>query len=390
MFLSIIIPTYNDEKYLNECLDSCLDQDYPKDDYEIICVDDGSTDRTPEMLREYAERYPNIRLIFKEHGKGGRANGFPYAIGDYIWFVDHDDIVASNAVRDLSIIAKEQSDYDRIAFPCYEFYYELTPEEQELKQKGCLQCNEGPSVHQLYVWSSIFKKSFLDENQISPRSKRIAIAREYWQIPLVKVWGPDSLFMEECFDKGIKTLDIEGRPLYHYRRHDQSETMMLSKSASEKRALLRFNNAMVRAYSAMMLKEAYLRERTEFGHATEDTTIKLIVKLRDVVGRLSPLPDQYWKEGISLLQSKGAFFRKKPEEYRYPISSYLKHFGLRERLSLKPFASYYLFTLAGARLCRVLGSVRRTALADENLINIQRKRRHRILLKNGTRNSKSE
>jgi glycosyltransferase involved in cell wall biosynthesis len=387
MFLSIIIPTYNDEKYLNECLDSCLDQDYPKDDYEIICVDDGSTDRTPEMLREYAEKNPNIVAIFKKHGgKTGRTIGFAQAQGDYIWFVDHDDIVASNAVRDLSRIAKEHSEYGRIAFPCYEFFYELTPEEKELKQNGSLQCNDGPYVHLFYVWSSIFKKAFLDENQIVPSSKRIALAREYWQIPLVGVWGTDNIFMDECFDKGIKTLNIEGRPLYHYRRHDQSETMMLSKSALEKRALLRFNNAMVRAYSAMMLKEAYLRERTEFGKATEETTIKLIVKLRDVAGRLSSLPNQYWKEGISLLQSKNAFFPKKPEEYHYPLSSYLKHFGILERLSLKPFASYYLFTLAGARLCRVMGSVGRTAHNDESLVIMQRKRKHRTLLKKGTSN----
>ena len=68
MFLSIIIPIWNDEKYLEECLDSCLEQDISKDDYEIICVDDGSTDRTPEILRDYAARYTNIHVITKQHG----------------------------------------------------------------------------------------------------------------------------------------------------------------------------------------------------------------------------------------------------------------------------------------------------------------------------------
>ena len=79
MFLSIIIPIYNDEKFLSECLDSCLDQNYPKDDYEIICVDDGSTDRTQEMLKEYENTHSNLHAFLCSHGTLGRTTGIRYA-----------------------------------------------------------------------------------------------------------------------------------------------------------------------------------------------------------------------------------------------------------------------------------------------------------------------
>ena len=61
--LSIIIPVYNVERYLAECLDSCLEQDIPHDDYEIICVNDGSTDGSAEILERYAREHSNIRII---------------------------------------------------------------------------------------------------------------------------------------------------------------------------------------------------------------------------------------------------------------------------------------------------------------------------------------
>lgn len=386
MFLSMIIPVYNDEKYLRECLESCLDQDYPKDDYEIICVDDGSTDCSPEILLEYSKNYQNVIPILKEHGlPTGRTVGFEEAKGDYIWFVDHDDIVAPNAVSDLKKISDENAEYDRIAFPCYEFFEELTEEEQDRLAKGKLTSNDGPYVQLIYVWSSIIKRQFLNKNCISPLSNRIESARNYWKIPLTGVWGTDNLFMEECFDKGIKTLSIEGRPLYHYRRHNSSETMALSKASRDYKALLRYNTAMVRAYNAMMLKEKYEDERARLGQATEETTVQMIVKLRMAVSRLSILPRTYWKQGISLLKEKDAFFSKKPEEYHYPLASYLKQFGLRTRYSPQNIAAYYLFTLAGARCYRLLSLFDREAMKSEWLTKLHRKRKRSKLLRAGTK-----
>ena len=135
MFLSIVIPIWNDEAYLEECLDSCLDQALSKDEYEIVCVDDGSTDRTPEILRDYAARYPNVRIITKPHGTQygyGRDIGLDAARGEYIWFVDHDDLVAPGAVDDLFEAARTHPDYERIMFPYYQFYHALTEEEKSL------------------------------------------------------------------------------------------------------------------------------------------------------------------------------------------------------------------------------------------------------------------
>ena len=63
MLLSIIVPVYNVEKYLPDCLDSLLMQDISSDEYEIICVNDGSTDSSPTILEAYAAKHANIRII---------------------------------------------------------------------------------------------------------------------------------------------------------------------------------------------------------------------------------------------------------------------------------------------------------------------------------------
>ena len=68
MFLSVIIPVYNAEKYVAESLDSLLKQDLPFEEYEIICVNDGSRDGSLAVLQSYAEKYPHIRILNKENG----------------------------------------------------------------------------------------------------------------------------------------------------------------------------------------------------------------------------------------------------------------------------------------------------------------------------------
>lgn len=103
--LSIIIPIYNVEKYIKECVDSVLQQKF--DDYEIIMVDDGSTDDSGKICDEYSKHYSSIiRVIHKTNGGliSARRAGLKIAEADYICFLDSDDKLANNTLKRISDI----------------------------------------------------------------------------------------------------------------------------------------------------------------------------------------------------------------------------------------------------------------------------------------------
>lgn len=103
MKLSIIIPVYNVEAYLEECLDSCLEQDIPHADYEIIAINDGSKDNSLAILERYAAKYSNIRVLSQKNSgvSAARNRGMEVAKGEYIWFIDSDDWIEKNCLSSL-------------------------------------------------------------------------------------------------------------------------------------------------------------------------------------------------------------------------------------------------------------------------------------------------
>ncbi len=96
---SIIVPVYNVAGYLKQCLDSILDQSFF--DYEIILVDDGSTDHSGRICDDYAALYENIRVIHKQNGglSDARNAGIAESVGEYVVFVDSDDYIEKDALR---------------------------------------------------------------------------------------------------------------------------------------------------------------------------------------------------------------------------------------------------------------------------------------------------
>lgn len=111
MKLSIVIPVYNVEKYLADCLDSVLFHDIP--DYEVIVVNDGSTDSSPKILKEYADRFPELlQVITTENGGVGSARnkGMEIAKGKYVLFLDSDDSYAEGAIPE--ILSQCDEDFD--------------------------------------------------------------------------------------------------------------------------------------------------------------------------------------------------------------------------------------------------------------------------------------
>ena len=117
MKVSIIVPVYNVEAYLNKCVESLLDQDLPEKDYEIILVDDGSTDWSGRICDAYAADHANICAIHQENRglSGARNTGVMAASGEYVQFVDSDDYLVPYVLGAL-VRQMEESDLDILRF----------------------------------------------------------------------------------------------------------------------------------------------------------------------------------------------------------------------------------------------------------------------------------
>ena len=117
---SLIVPVYNVQKYIEKCISSILDQDYAN--YEIIIVDDGSTDKSAEIIDRIANlnRDKIVSIHQENKGLGGARNtGLEKATGKYVWFIDSDDTIAPYSLKHLDeFIQKQEVDilvFDRVA-----------------------------------------------------------------------------------------------------------------------------------------------------------------------------------------------------------------------------------------------------------------------------------
>lgn len=102
--ISVIIPLYNGEKYIAQCIDSILTQDLDEINYEIVIVNDGSIDGSADIVDKYQLEYPNIIKVIHQENKGAseaRKTGLRYATGDYLVFLDSDDWMEKNALKQM-------------------------------------------------------------------------------------------------------------------------------------------------------------------------------------------------------------------------------------------------------------------------------------------------
>lgn len=174
--VSIIVPTYNVEAYLVECMESITNQTLK--DIEIICINDGSTDGSLAILKSYAEKDKRIVLVDKENGGYGIGMniGMSLATGEYIGIVEPDDFVPVNMFGDLYKIAKE-NDLDFVKADFYRFeratngdmfltYNHLDRKNQYYNQ--VFDPSHTPEAIRFIMntWSGIYRKAFLDEHNI--------------------------------------------------------------------------------------------------------------------------------------------------------------------------------------------------------------------------------
>lgn len=160
--VSVIVPVYNVEKYISKCLDSLVNQTL--EDIEIIIINDESKDSSIDIVKEYAQKYNNIKVYEKENGglSDARNYGLQFAKGKYIAFLDSDDYVDVNLYKRMYEKAKAE-DSDMVECNFYWVYDNKTKKDIGQKYKGKKQMFEKARV---VAWNKLYKKEILDKAKI--------------------------------------------------------------------------------------------------------------------------------------------------------------------------------------------------------------------------------
>lgn len=224
MFLSIIMPSYNVEQYIEDCLTSCIHQEFAPTDYEIIVINDGSKDSTLEVVNAFVEKNPTapIRVVSQENSglSATRNRGVTLAQGDYVWFVDSDDWISENCFKALS---------DNIIKHNYPDVVALTTilrkggEDTVIDRNLPSDSGDGKFIYDnsyIFPYSGapfyLFKRSFLNDNDLSFK---------------VGIYFEDCLFTPLALSMA-KHCSYYSEPVYIYRLRENSIT---TSSISEKK-----------------------------------------------------------------------------------------------------------------------------------------------------------
>ena len=188
--VSIIMPTYNVEKYFRQCIESVINQTL--EDIEIIPVDDGSPDNCGMIMDEYATKDSRIKPIHKENGGYGSAvnAGIEAATGEYIGIVETDDFIDATMYEKLYNRAKDyNADICKCGFNTYNSYRidKFKKWKSKIENIESLECNKACKIDELIglmnyhasIWSNIYKKSFLIENNIKINATQGASYQDY-------------------------------------------------------------------------------------------------------------------------------------------------------------------------------------------------------------------
>ena len=224
--VSIIVPVYNVERYLSKCLDSLTNQTLK--DIEIICVNDGSTDNSLGILKEYANKDSRIKIIDKQNEgvSVARNTGIEVATGQYLMFVDSDDYLVENACEK-ALNTIEHNDSDICIFGHYDLVDEKLIKSGVNKDiiRAQKQNNQTYTAFSINIWDKIYNRNFLITNSIK-------------FIPNLKT-SEDVIFNFVCqFNNPKVSYSIE--PLYVYRLTSENSATSKSYIKSDIESLKQF------------------------------------------------------------------------------------------------------------------------------------------------------
>lgn len=219
--LSVIVPVYNTEKYLRECVDSILAQSFT--DFELILVNDGSTDRSGAICDEYASKDKRIRVLHQQNGgvTNARKSGVRYACGTYFSFVDSDDWVHSEMFERMIEKAVNTEADIVICDVCLE-YGSRTETLSSLPEEGHYQKSElRDKIYPTMLMDVRFQRPGILGSSCNKLFSRRVLEQVFWQVDDGFVYAEDALFSYAallCSD----SIFVLRQTLYHYRQHSES------------------------------------------------------------------------------------------------------------------------------------------------------------------------
>ena len=215
--ISVIVPVYNSIKYLSECLDSILSQTF--NDFELILVDDGSSDGSEKLCDEYTQKYPETIITIHQKNGGissARNSGIDLAKGDFIAFVDSDDVLDNEYLEIL---------HDNIQDKCcdlsicdYDFFYSGDyPDNEHFSEHSFPITGNNLSPEEL--WNVIHKKGGVRYVVVWNKLYRRSIWEEL-RFPIGRI-NEDEFVLSKVFFS-CRRISCTDRVLYHYRQHNES------------------------------------------------------------------------------------------------------------------------------------------------------------------------
>lgn len=172
LLFSIIIPVYNGERCIIKCLNSIYNQGLKKEDFEVICVNDASTDNTAKVISEYQKSHDNLKLINHEKNRrqgAARNTGVKAAKGEYILYIDADDTFVLNALPSLKKELEKNEGLDILKFDYVSIegdkrkeYVALSDSQEIMSGREFVKSNGLPWV----PWLCTYRRSFLIENNL--------------------------------------------------------------------------------------------------------------------------------------------------------------------------------------------------------------------------------
>jgi glycosyltransferase involved in cell wall biosynthesis len=229
MQLSVIVPVYNVEQYIRPCVESIFKQDLNEDDFEVILVNDGTKDNSFKRIKDLVTLHPNIKVVEQSNQglSAARNAGLKYAGGEYVLFVDSDDLLIDKTLKPVLDCAVSSS-VDMIMGSFIKMSGEqidtfVLPPSSDMEMfhmsgKEAFIYFYNPK--ESYVWRTLYRRDFLLDNHIR-------------FIP--GVFFEDILFTTECYIKADKCISSP-IPFYIYRQHPNSIV-----STINRKKLLDFN-----------------------------------------------------------------------------------------------------------------------------------------------------